>query len=118
MHYSFFGFSQIRKTKVNDSLKVYSILNLELETIQENSKGTETLKQNFILKKASQHFNTKKRAHTYFFLGHSQICKTQVNISTKICTILELEEIRENSNGTGTLLTKLHSQKGKSTIQH
>ena len=48
---------------------------------------------------ASQQFNTKKCAPHYIFFGLSRIRKTEVNDSTKFCAILELEKIRENSNG-------------------
>ena len=95
-----------QKNQVNDLMKVYAILTLELDKFRENSKETGTLKKMSNHKKASQQFNTKIHDHTSFFLvkgpDHFKKCpfaKRQVNNSTRkyITTLLFF------SKRTGTL---------------
>ena len=62
----FWGLLRIRKTQVNDSTKINAILNIKLDNIIENSKGTGTHKK---ISFANWQVNnsTLKNVHTFIF---------------------------------------------------
>ena len=80
----YFCLSRIRKTQVNDSTKIYAILNLKLDNSRENCKGTGTHKKNSLAKWQVNNSTLKNVRHTIFFLVSRGFAKPKSTIQRRL----------------------------------